>query len=928
MDTIGQAAPRPQLFGDVGRDGGQQQQQRLDRLVPGRLIDAAFALRGQNGVAQLHDGRHGGVEGERLQILRHLADDLMRLASQSARGGSVLTGGVLRLANLPHVLQQPLRPLDAFVVPRPALVPLGEEHQVGAHRVGPELGHQFVRVDDVALALRHALHVQMVAQLVDGVVALDGRHADDGVRRDLDGEQLAAGVHLQHVLGAAHDLAHDYVVAQTGRHRPRLDDLHPRGGELVALAPAIGQNDVPLALRAQDLPLVAQAGHWLIELAGRVAAVVAHDTRRLIEQPQVAHDLGEEAGVEQVHRGVLLTAGVDVDRQPVGRLFGVERAAVVGGAEVAVLVPRRAHEGVHRVRLAAGRAAVGVGGVQEAVVIAQRALAGGPELYVVGQQHRQLRVGNHLNRAVGGKHGRNGRAPVALAADQPVAQAVVDRLRPAAALGQPVGHRANGRIGKALGRRHRRAVEQGAVDHHPRPNVGLGHRRPVQRLALRLDDRDDVQAVLAGEVEVALVVGGHGHDRSRAVGAQHVVGDPDGNTRAVDRVNGVAAGEDARLLARLRQALDLRRPRRLRPVGVHGRPLLVAGHFVNQVVLRGQHHERRPPQGIGPSGEDLNRVAALAGKDDARAFAAADPVRLHQPHRVGPVNRREVQQLVGVASDAEEPLLHHLLNDRLAGALVLAVDDLLVGQHRLQRLRPVDQPLAAIGQVVFEEAAEEPLRPLVVGRVATDRLALPVEHRPHAAQLAAHTLDVGVGPRLGVDVALDGGVLGRQTEGVEAHREQDVVAAHTHEARPRVGRGHGEPVADVEIAAGVGQHGQGVVLRPLPIDLSPIQPIRLPLLLPLRLDGRRIVDITHDSFSARKNIKVFSRPAECASSDARSTRRECASEDAHSALENKRTPFAQRRKGFRGTTLIDGTKVDLKGFEPLTSTMPLWRSPN
>ena len=31
---------------------------------------------------------------------------------------------------------------------------------------------------------------------------------------------------------------------------------------------------------------------------------------------------------------------------------------------------------------------------------------------------------------------------------------------------------------------------------------------------------------------------------------------------------------------------------------------------------------------------------------------------------------------------------------------------------------------------------------------------------------------------------------------------------------------------------------------------------------------------------------------------------------------------------FRGTTLIDGTKVDLKGFEPLTSTMPLWRSPN
>ena len=52
-------------------------------------------------------------------------------------------------------------------------------------------------------------------------------------------------------------------------------------------------------------------------------------------------------------------------------------------------------------------------------------------------------------------------------------------------------------------------------------------------------------------------------------------------------------------------------------------------------------------------------------------------------------------------------------------------------------------------------------------------------------QLLAHALDVGIGPGLGVDAALDGGVLGGQAEGVEADREEDVVALHAHEARAR-----------------------------------------------------------------------------------------------------------------------------------------------
>ena len=46
---------------------------------------------------------------------------------------------------------------------------------------------------------------------------------------------------------------------------------------------------------------------------------------------------------------------------------------------------------------------------------------------------------------------------------------------------------------------------------------------------------------LLGELEVARVVRGHGHDRAGAVADQHVVGDPDRNRLAVDRIDGVAS---------------------------------------------------------------------------------------------------------------------------------------------------------------------------------------------------------------------------------------------------------------------------------------------------------------------------------------------------------------------------------------------------
>ena len=69
-----------------------------------------------------------------------------------------------------------------------------------------------------------------------------------------------------------------------------------------------------------------------------------------------------------------------------------------------------------------------------------------------GRQDRQILVGHRHDAAVRAVDHRDGRAPVALAADQPVAQPVVDRALADAAVRQPVGHvglrRVAGRAGE------------------------------------------------------------------------------------------------------------------------------------------------------------------------------------------------------------------------------------------------------------------------------------------------------------------------------------------------------------------------------------------------------------------------------------------------------------------------------------------------
>ncbi len=209
-------------------------------------------------------------------------------------------------------------------------------------------------------------------------------------------------------------------------------------------------------------------------------------------------------------------------------------------------------------------------------------------------------------------------------------------------------------------------------------------------------------------------------------------------------------------------------------------------------------------------------AADVVREREVHALAAADPVRLHRAHAVGPfgqlVERRE--QLVRVLRDPQVVHRDLALLDQRAGAPAAAVDHLLVREHGLVDRVPVDRAGRLVGDAALEHPQEQPLVPLVVVGVAGRELARPVDAEAERLELALHVRDVVARPLRGRDAVLDRGVLGRQAEGVPAHRLQDVVALHAHVAGQHVADGVVAHVAHVQLAARVREHAQAVVLRP------------------------------------------------------------------------------------------------------------------
>src|SRR5262249_45845644 len=192
----------------------------------------------------------------------------------------------------------------------------------------------------------------------------------------------------------------------------------------------------------------------------------------------------------------------------------------------------------------------------------------------------------------------------------------------------------------ALGIGDAQAVQEGTVDGGAFTDVGFA--LPALRW---LDGADDRQVENLGEIPVALVLTGDGHDGRGAVGGQDVIGDPDRDFLLIYRIDRVGAGEDASLFLGQFGTLQIALAGGLGLVRLDGGFLLVRGDGINQGMLGGQHHVGGAEERIWARSKDADRSFGPSSghgwgqrKIDFGTFALADPIALHLLDRFRPVH--------------------------------------------------------------------------------------------------------------------------------------------------------------------------------------------------------------------------------------------------------------------------------------------------
>ncbi len=266
--------------------------------------------------------------------------------------------------------------------------------------------------------------------------------------------------------------------------------------------------------------------------------------------------------------------------------------------------------------------------------------------------------------------------------------------------------------------------------------------------------------------------------------------------------------------------------------------LLGSCNLLNILAFWSQDHEGNTKHGICTGGKDSElHVAVLHREHNLCTLGTANPVLLSLGDTVAPLDGVEtIEQTLSVSRSTQAPLLHLLLDDRIATTLAYTVHNLVVSQHRTQTRAPVDHRLAevsdavvhqylllldiivaipflsgkielfalshvqalstllfevlnqlldrlcllaVVAEEVVEHLLESPLSPMVILRVAGANLTIPVEREANLVELLTVTVDVGNGRYLWVLTCLDGILLGRQTVSIVTHWVQDVKAVQT-----------------------------------------------------------------------------------------------------------------------------------------------------
>ena len=172
------------------------------------------------------------------------------------------------------------------------------------------------------------------------------------------------------------------------------------------------------------------------------------------------------------------------------------------------------------------------------------------------------------------------------------------------------------------------ASERAAPHHDALADVRRLERRVLG--AVGADHLANLQSVLLREGEIALVVTGHRHDRARAVGGEHVVGDPDRNPLPGEYVPRERAGVDTGLLTLRRGTLDIRHVASVLDVSLDLGAAFRRRDLRDERMLRRQHHECGAVDRVRPRREEADLLAGVPfdRERDLGPLGPADPVRL------------------------------------------------------------------------------------------------------------------------------------------------------------------------------------------------------------------------------------------------------------------------------------------------------------
>ena len=348
---------------------------------------------------------------------------------------------------------------------------------------------------------------------------------------------------------------------------------------------------------------------------------------------------------------------------------------------------------------------------------------------------------------------------------------------------------------------------------------------------------------------------GNSHHRAVAVAPQHIVRHPHFQPLAVERVDDEAAGGHAFFLHG--RHVGFRHAARLAFGDERLQCRLLFGCGGGQRMLGGHGHIRRAHQRVGAGGVHLHKLAvafrqpfaAVGGylKTHGHAARFANPVALHGFHLLRPVHTVQVrQQLLGVIGDFEVVHRDFALFHQRAGTPAAPVNHLFVRQHGLVDRVPVHRAQLIVHNAFFKQFGKQELLPAVVFRAAGGDFALPIQRKTQALQLLAHIGNVFIRPFGRRDLVVNRRIFGGHAERVPTHRLQHVEPLHFFEAAAHVADGVVAHMPHVQLAAGIGKHGEAVEFGFATVFLNVENAVCRPFFAGSGLGKRGLVVFLHD----------------------------------------------------------------------------------